>query len=54
MISERNNFVMTLVIFIHFVSCYVAKWYTLFVYSIYGMEETTAVEKTSVILFSIK
>ena len=45
---------MTLLLFIHFVLVYVWKLHALFVYYIYRIEETTSVEKTSIILVGIK
>ena len=54
MFSEQNDFFMTLVIFIHFVSYYVWKWHALFMYYICGIEETTLVKKHSIILVGIK
>ena len=40
MFLERNDFVMTLVLFIHFYSASSCKWNAIFVYSIYGIEES--------------
>ena len=38
----------------HFVSASFWKWHDIFMYSIYGIKETTAVDKTSIIIFGIK
>ena len=51
---EQNYFIMTLILFICFVLTSIWKWHDLLVYSIYGIEETTPAEKTSIILFPIK
>ena len=40
--------------FIHFVLYSVWKWHALFMFSIYCIEETTSVNKTSIILFGVK
>ena len=53
MFSERNELVITLVIFIHFLDS-VWKLHALFICSVYGIEETTSVEKTSIIIFLLK
>ena len=53
-VLEKNEFVMTLVLFINFVLASVWKLHSLFMYYIYGIEETTSAEKTSIILCDIK
>ena len=45
---------MTLVLFISSVLTYVCKGRALFIYSIYGIEEMTSVNKTSIILCGIE
>ena len=45
---------MTLVFFIHFVLASVWKCHALFMYYIYGIDETTPVDKTSIMIFYIK
>ena len=54
MFSEKKDLVMTLVLLINFVLVSVWKRNYLLMYSIYGIEETESVEKTSIILFGIK
>ena len=54
MFLEWNDFFMMLALFIHSVLAYVCKWHYLFVYYIYGTEETTSVKKASVVLYDIK
>ena len=49
LLLEQNDFIMTLAIFICFVLTSIWKWHALIVYSIYGIEETTSAEKTSII-----
>ena len=42
MFLERNEFVMTLLLFIQFVSASIFKWHFLFMYYIYGIKESNA------------
>ena len=54
MFLEKNDLVMTLVLFINSFLAYIWKWHALLMFYIYGIEETTPVKKTSIILFGIK
>ena len=57
MFSEQNYVVLTFVLYIHLFLASVWKlhvfYYALFVCFIYCIEETTSVEKSSIILFGI-
>ena len=54
MLLDKNDFVMTLVLFIHFVSASVWKGNDIFLYFICGLKEMTSFKKIYIIIFGIK
>ena len=54
LILERNDLVMTIVIFIYFVLASIWNWQDLFLCSIQTIEDTISSNKTSIMIFGIK
>ena len=54
MFSERKWFFVTIIIFIEFVSASIWKWHSLFMYSIYGIEEIDTSQENICYIFVFK
>ena len=51
MFLERNDFFMTILIFIIFVSYSICKWHTLLIYYVYGIEESNSSQEKNPLLY---